>query len=806
VLWLFLLFAGSGCAALIYEVVWFQLLELVIGSTGVSLGILLATFMGGMCLGSVLLPRYVRAARHPLRVYAVIEALIGVFGVVVLVAVPLAGQWYAARAGAGFGGLLMRGLISAACLVPPTALMGASLPAIARWVRATPRGVGRLGLLYASNIAGAVAGCLLAGFYLLRVHDMVTASLVAVAINVAGAAIAWRLAAFMPPEGRREAGTGEPSAGVPRHSWAVFVAIGLSGLAALGAEVVWTRLLSLLLGATTYSFSIILAVVLAGLGLGSAAGAWLARRLSHPRLALAAAQWLLPAGIAWSAYQLTQALPYASVGAVVSHGPWIGFLVDFARSFAALVPASLLWGASFPLALAAVASAGQDPGRLVGRVYAANTLGAIGGALFFSLLLIPAVGSEQSQRVLVACAFAAGGLALVPAGLRSRGARRRPWFLGATVAGGVGLATAGALVIGPLPPGLIAFGSTLAIQQELPKFLYVGEGINTSVAVCEYPYGLRTFHVCGKIEASSEPGDMRLQRLLGHLPALVSGHPKSVLVVGFGAGVTAGSFVPYPEVERIVICEIESLIPAHVGPLFRKQNDDVLQDPRVQVVHDDARHFILTTPEQFDVITSDPIHPWVKGSATLYTKEYLALAREHLRPGGVMVEWVPLYESPLAAVKSEMATFFSVFPEGSAWTHNVRRLGDDVVLLGQAGPTRIDVRALNARFDSPPYARVRASLAEIGIRSTVALFSGYLGRRDSLAPWLQGARINTDRNLCLQYIAGLGHTVNKTAEIYHDINPYRRVPAGLFLADDRWMDALRDAVASAWVPVEHPGG
>src|SRR5436309_10082497 len=189
---LLLLFVGSGCAALIYEIVWFQLIELVIGSSAVSLGVLLGTFMGGMCLGSLLLPRFVSPEQHPLRAYALLEAGIGVLGLIVLVAVPLVGGVYTATAMGGLAGILWRALLCAVCLLPPTLLMGATLPAIARWVETTPTGVSWLGFFYGSNIAGAVFGCLLAGFYLLRVHDMATATVVAVAINfaVAGAGVA----------------------------------------------------------------------------------------------------------------------------------------------------------------------------------------------------------------------------------------------------------------------------------------------------------------------------------------------------------------------------------------------------------------------------------------------------------------------------------------------------------------------------------------------------------------------------------------------------------------------------------------
>src|SRR5437868_1345790 len=175
-----LLLAGSGCAALIYEIVWFQLLQLVIGSSGVSLGLLLAAYMGGLCAGSILLARFVRPQFHPLKVYGVLELGIGVLGLLVLFAVPIVGRIYVGGFTEGLAGLVIRGVVAGACLLPPTLLMGGSLPAIARWVETTPRGVSRIGLLYSGNIAGAVFGALLSGFYLLRVYDMAVATYAAV--------------------------------------------------------------------------------------------------------------------------------------------------------------------------------------------------------------------------------------------------------------------------------------------------------------------------------------------------------------------------------------------------------------------------------------------------------------------------------------------------------------------------------------------------------------------------------------------------------------------------------------------------
>src|SRR5579863_5291646 len=254
--WL-LLFAGSGCAALIYEIVWFQLLQLVIGSSAVSLGLLLAAYMGGLCLGSAALPRLVSARYHPMRVYALLELGIGAFGIIALFGVPWISRIYVAGATSGLTGLVLRGVVAAVCLLPPTLLMGGSLPALARWVETTPQGIARLGLLYSANVAGAVIGCLAAGFYLLRVYDMAVATYLAAAINAAVALLSLALAARVKHQ-VAQASAGESGLTPAPHrapgTPLVYLAIALSGLTALGAEVVWTRLLSLLLGATVYTF------------------------------------------------------------------------------------------------------------------------------------------------------------------------------------------------------------------------------------------------------------------------------------------------------------------------------------------------------------------------------------------------------------------------------------------------------------------------------------------------------------------------------------------------------------------------
>ncbi len=818
---LLLLFVGSGCAALIYEIVWFQLLQLIISLTTASLGVLLGTFMGGMCLGSWLLARVVPARRHPLRVYALLELCIGIIGLLVPVVVPTLGEVYTEHFGHGFAGIALRGAVAGICLVPPTLLMGATLPAISRWVEATPQGVSWLGFFYGGNIVGAVFGCLLAGFYLLPRYDMPTATCIAAAINGTVALLAFllsMLAPFNPPVARQSTQPETPLRA--QGAAAVYVTIALSGLTALGAEVVWTRLLGLMLGATTYTFSIILAVFLIGLGIGSSVGSFLSRTTDRARLLLGGCQILLAGTAAWAAYMITRSLPNWPINPSISMSPWYTFQLDMAMCVWTILPAAILWGASFPLALAAVASRGQDPGRLVGGVYAANTVGAILGALGFSLLVIPLEGTQTAQRLLILLPVLSALVVLLPLLWRESPAGESDGDLASKFVGvgavAVAIVLAFVLAIGvPVVPwGVIAYGRFVAtyggrlapgiVPEEMVPHgggnpdtycCYMGEGLNGSAVVSMTTDGIRSFHSAGKVQASNDPRDMRLQRMLGHISALALPEPKSVLVVAGGAGVTAGTFVVYPGIKRIVICDIEPLVPEHVAPMFKKENYDVVHDPRVEIIHDDGRHFIRTTKEKFDIITSDPIDPWVKGCAALNTVEYYDMCKKHLNPGGVVSLWIPLYESNTPTIKSVLATFFRVFPNGVLWSNDTNGEGYDAVLFGQDQPTRIDVDALQARLDLPENAPVKQSLDDVGFHSAEDLLSTYAGQARDLQEWMKDAQINTDRNLRLQYLAGMAYNTYIGTEILTGITRYYRFPSNLFVGTDVRLQSLEEKLA-----------
>jgi spermidine synthase len=790
---LLILFAGSGCSALIYEIVWFQLLQLAIGSTTVSMGFLLASFMGGLCIGSIGFSKLKLDGYHPLRIYAALEAGIAVCGFLVLVCLPFLARIYVAGASFGLPGMLTRGFLCAICLLPPTILMGASLPAIVRWIETTPRGVSWWGLLYGGNTAGAVFGCLLAGFYLLRIHDTVVATYWAIVINLLVAAASYLIAGRVPAHGAAESqaeaereavALAEPAG--PR--WPVFVTIGLSGASALGAEIVWTRLMGMLMGATVYVFSIILAVFLIGLAVGSGIGARIARG-AHSRVALGWCQVLLAIATAWSAYMIAGGLPYWPIDPFLAPNPWMTFQLDMARTLWTILPPAILWGASFPLALAAVAAPGEDPGRLAGEVYAANTLGSIFGALITSLVLVPWIGTTNCETMLILIPAVSSLFLLVPHIKESKSQAVTAVFAVAMV-----MILFLAKDVKPIPGEVIAYGRRIATYVNKAQILYTIEGRNSSVAISKWGDGATEVDVNGHVEATTEPYDMKLQRMVGHLPALLHPNPKSVLGIGFGAGVSAGTFTRYPGIEHITVCEIEPVIPPTSTRYFAQADYDVYHNPKTHVIFDDARHYLLTTADKYDVIASDPLDVFVKGTAAIYSKEYFDSVKAHLNPGGMFTLYVPLYESDERTVRSELATFFESFPTATVWANNIDGRGYDMVFMGQVEPLEINVDEIAQRLNRPDYQPVMESLRGIGINSEIDLFGTYAGQHNDLGNWTAGAEINRDKDLRLQYLGGWGINSRMEDFIYRRMLAHRQPPTNIFRGSPDRVMAVYQAI------------
>ena len=699
------LFCASGGAALIYEIVWYQLLQIAIGSTAISLGVLLATFMGGLvhrqpCAAARCQPVRCAAAASAARHLRAIEALIAVCGAAELLLIPAGGRAFAAGPQAGFAGMMLRSLVVRG--VPASADLpdGRLASGIGALGGRTPRGALIGDCFMRANTVGAVAGCLVAGFYLLRLFDVNIASYAAMALNICGgstelcAGTSHRHATSRQIPDHRDSC---PQTTFPTCGRSALT-IALSGMAALGAEVVWTRAMGLMLGATVYAFSHHSRGFLAGLALGTAAASALSRNL-NPRLALGWCQMLAAAGIAWTAYALADSSAVVADQSATcersrnssSSSIWCGRSGAFCRRRCSGARAS-------PSHSPRRSADDGDRSAVTGAIYASNTAGAIVGALAVSLAAIPLLGTQNTERVLIAISAASGLFLLFPLMRSDRVTRLE-------LAAGVATGLIGLFIwqVDRLPGELIAFGRRTASTAGMARILYSAEGHNTSIAISQWSDGAMQFHVAGKVEASTEIYDMRLQRMLAHLPGLMHGNPRSVLVVGFGGGVTAGTFTTYPSMKRIVICELEPLIPPVSTRYFAKENYNVMHDARTQIVYDDARHFVAATREKFDIITSDPIHPFVKGSATLYSKEYFELVKAHLNPGGIVTQWVPLYESDAETVRSEIATFFEVFPYGTVWANNANGQGYDIVLVGQLTPPSFDLGSMEARLASTDY-------------------------------------------------------------------------------------------------------
>jgi spermidine synthase len=506
-------------------------------------------------------------------------------------------------------------------------------------------------------------------------------------------------------------------------------------------------------------------------------------------VALGWCQILLAFAVAWTAYMIANSLPNWPINPLLTTSPWFTFQLDMVRCFWAILPPALLWGASFPLAIAAVAAPGEDAGRVVGTVYAANTVGAIVGALGVSLILVPWIGTQNCERVILTLSAASALFVLWP-----YVAEHRSKIPAAVLTAALVLAGLLAKDVDAIPGKVVAYGRRIMISAPNSDLIYTAEGINSSVAITRWNDGATEVDVNGHVEATTEPYDMRLQRMVGHLPALLHPHPLSVLGIGFGAGVSAGTFTRYPTIQRITVCEIEPIIPPTTTRYFARQDYDVLHNPRTRIVFDDARHYLLTTTEKFDIIASDPLDVFVKGTAALYTTEYFEAVKRHLNPGGMFTLYVPLYESDERTVRSELATFFDAFPNATVWANTVNGQGYDMVFMGQVEPLKIDIDEIQARLDRPDYALVAESLRDVQFSSALDLFATYAGQRSDLGQWTAGVDLNRDRDLRLQYWGGWGINSSMEDRIYRRMIGFRRAPNGLFTGSPEKLEALMYAI------------
>jgi spermidine synthase len=758
----------SGATALVYQSLWLRSFGLVFGNTTDAVAMVLAVFMGGLGLGSLLAARH-RAA-SPLAAYARVEAGIGVTALLtvpLLKALPAAYAALAARAGLGESvEAVGRGALAALVLLPTTVLLGATVPLVVEFLEQTRGDFPRsLGQTYLANTVGAAAGVYLGTFVLVPGFG-VSGSLALSALGnllVAGLAWQWsRPLAPTPPSAR----TGERARTPP-----LFAALAVvSGAFTFGIEVLWTRSFTLVIGSTVYAFSVMLLAVLVGLVIGSGLYAWLGPRIARPRTVLGALFAGTGAG-ALAGVVLIGRLPAAYLYLMGGLPPTFAAqqVAGFLLCLGTMLPVTAALGLSFPL-LAHLIDGEIPAQQASGRLYLWNTLGAIVGALATDLVLIRTLGLQGSFVVLAGLPLVAGIATLAPS------TSLRPHWRAAPAA--VAALCLLALARGWRPwdpvamtsgvyrygPEWAASGVRLGDLARERRLLFYREGREAVVAVAERPHTTRRFlSINGKTDAGGGPEDVLQQKFVAHVPLLLHPAPRRVLVVGWGSGASTAAAALYP-VETIECVEIE---PAtwEAAPLFDALSGEVRGDPRFRIVFRDGRNHLLRSRERWDVIVSEPSNVWIAGVANLFTRDFYEVARAKLAPNGLFAAWFHYYNMERADVMVELATFSAVFPHVSVWTvpplppELGGTLSADLLLVGSVEPHHLDWPRLEHAFRRTP---VGDDLRATGVvEDELTLAASYaFGREDLLRltddrrSFPRGTPLNTDDQPWIEYRAG----------------------------------------------------
>ncbi|MGH9400414.1 MAG: fused MFS/spermidine synthase, partial [Thermoanaerobaculia bacterium] len=752
---LFAVFLLSSAASLVYEIAWVRRLCLVFGSTTLAISTVLAAFMAGLALGSFAIGRYAdRHASKAVRLYGALELGIALFGAVMPWLLQAVEAAYLPLAPALEDSpptfFAVQFLLAGAVLAVPTAMMGGTLPLLARAVVEADEEVPRqVGALYAANTVGAGLGAAAAAYSLLPFYGLRQTELTAVAASVAAGltalAIGRRLAAAGPV-----VETDAPKSPLPLSPEAktLLVGIALSGFAAMACAVAWSRVLALVLGSSVYSFGMTVLVFLIGLSAGSALFALLSRGKRRAASIFAASQVAATVALT-AAILVVPRLPALFLRGFPAAQASFGMLQawDFVLAALLLLPSAVLFGIAFPAAIAATSGSLETLGRGVGRVTAANTLGTVAGAFCAGFLLIPRVGLKTTLAAAAAAAAAAG-----IAALRLEAASRRRRVLTGVAAAGF----AAVLLLPQWPRQILTMGASVYARSwanpdvflavaSTRQVLFYKDGVSTTLSVVRQ--NAKSYYASnGKTDASTDPGDMANQIFLGQIPMLLHPDPQEVFILGLGTGVSAAAVARYP-VHSIEIVDIE---PAgrEAARLFEAENRSVLADPRVRLIAADGRNRLLAQPKRYDVIVSDSSDVWVAGVGNLFTQEFYALAKKRLKPRGLMVQWFHMHSLPPDQLKLIVATFQFVFPYTSLWRPN----HGDIILVGSADRVVWDWPRLAERFQNVP--GVSQDLLSIGIWHPLAVFAAYVCDGQELAAMLRGVpRTHTDDRPVIEYLS-----------------------------------------------------
>ncbi len=788
----------SGAAGLVYEVVWARYLNLLVGGTAWAHVLVLAAYMGGLALGSWFFGRFVDRLREPIVLYTYLELAVGLWGLAFPLIFTLGSRFYILLVGAvgatGPAGSLAKMLVAALLLTPSTFLMGGTLPLLVRGVVAVPDRVGRnVAGLYFINSLGAVTGAMAAGFLFVPTLGLSMSLTAAAAMNVLvgiGLLGAWRYGALVRPEpearpGAEESGlpveledpvTGPvssnefPGAGEDRLALMARLAVwgaGFSGLIVMVYEVSWIRLLSTILGSSTYSFTLMLAAFITGIALGSL----IARRLvvgGRPFFWFAVAQAAIGVSLLLT-LPLYARLPFLflDLQQMVARTPGgyaLHEVLKYLFCLALMLPPTIASGAALPLATDVAARLRRQVGRPVGQVYAVNTLGTILGSLLGGLVLLPLLGVRLTMEtgILLNLAVGTGLLAMHPV-MDSRRLRTAGVVFGALFL--IYLVGAPAWDQRALASGVFRWhqGEEVTPQrfrEELDRLdvLFYREDINGTVAVLRTEDHL-TLVVNGKADASSFRNDQITQTLIAAIPAMLVPDARRALVVGLGSGQTAGHLLRYP-LERVEVVEISPGV-VEASHYFDHINGRPLDDARTLLATQDAKTFLLTRPEaRYDLILSEPSNPWIAGIGGLFSLEYFNTLRDRLEPGGAVAQWIHAYEQDDETLGSVFLTFGQAFPYVTAWSMS----NADLLLVGTVEPPQWDFERARAALDR---AGVRGDLARIDLGDLFTLLSRQLMSPLRMAEAnSRGGWLNTDEFPFLEYRAPRAFFLDRQATLH----------------------------------------
>lgn len=750
---LLVLFLLSGFSALIYQVLWLRLLALVFGVTVYAASTVLASFMTGLALGSFAAGFVADRVKRPLALFGIAELLVGVTALATPMALEGVKALYVAwhpSIGDDLGLLtLARFVLSFAVLIVPTMLMGATLPLVMKSSLTRSGSVGqRMGLLYGTNTAGAIAGALLAGFVLIPQIGVSRGFMLAASINVLIGVVAL-VAARRLPVGGATTPTVTPTtealvadtAAVPEASpfarRLVLLVFLLSGVTSLALEVLWFRVLVIFLRPTTYSFTLMLATVLGGIALGSYLATPILNRTRNHLAWLAS----LELGMAIAALSSFQGLGLSVMWSQglrerLSDMPTLSYLSPLLlASLLAILPTSLLLGMAFPIGLRIWA--GGNPSdhtvaRRIGMFYSLNVCGAIVGSLAAGFLLIPWLGSTRTLLVLATVSLVAGLLLLLPL---LRTSRRF-----AVTAATVSIAIFGGMAYLAVDP----FDVALTYFHRNERRIWREEGVQTSVAIHERRTGrrltdrMRIMYLDGMHQSNDQPSTVFVHRRIGFLPTALHPNPTRALVVGLGAGTTPGAVARFAGVEVDVVELSQTVVRG--ARYFRMANLDVLARPNVHLRVDDGRNFLLLSPEkQYDIITADVILPRHAGAGNVYSVQYFELVKRALKDDGFVLQWNG--GDTRAEYAMILRTFMQVFPHTTLW-------GDGSLMLGTKEPLQIDLAAFERKLADPD---TRAALDEFNLGSVENLLGQYVAGPEELRALVGDGPVTTDDRPLVEY-------------------------------------------------------